>query len=91
MEINYRDLLNQTNINEVFVLKTPFLTDDVKFNYTIHQEIKTYDDNLKDFKLKKIATLDGFNFLCKSPKDFFFIKFYYRINNFICSDSYFIH
>ncbi len=41
MEINYRDLLNQTNINEVFVLKTPFLTDDVKFNYTIHQEIKT--------------------------------------------------
>lgn len=78
MEINYRDLLNQTNINEVFVLKTPFLTDDVKFNYTIHQEIKTYDDNLKDFKLKKIATLDGFNFLCKSPKDFTYDDINYK-------------
>lgn len=90
MEINYRELLKNTNIDEVFVLKTPFLTEEVKFNYTIHQEIKTYDDNLKDFKLKKIATLDGFNFLCKSPKDFTYDNINYKTGDDVflnCKDN----
>lgn len=70
MEISYRDLLNETNSNEIVVLTKPFVTDEVKSNYTVHKEVKIYDEESKDFKSTKIATLDGFNFICKSPKDF---------------------
>lgn len=70
MDITYRELLNTTDMNNIYILKKPFLTENIEPNYTIHKDIRVYDENLKDFKNSKVATLDGFNFICMSPKEF---------------------